>query len=277
MRELNKNLIEKCGIYIITNIKNGHRYIGSAKDLYERLKHHKWDLNKGSHPNQHLQNAWNKYKEDNFEYGIIEYCNENNRLEKENFYINLLFPEYNINGVNLDSVLDHSKETKEKISNSIKECYINGKLESIKCYIYSIFTWELVKECYSVNEASEFLGMKNSVRSNILEHRLFKNEFIIRLHKFNSKIDLMNDVCKNIITYRTTENITKYLIGEKDGIRKYYRSTNELVNSLGVSSPSTIKKHTDATVEHPFIPRNTNIKIYWSKEFIPYEPSDKVI
>ena len=87
----------------------------------------------------------------------------------------------------------------------------------------------------------------------------------------------MNDVCKNIITYRTTENITKYLIGEKDGIRKYYRSTNELVNSLGISSPSTIKKHYDATIEHPFIPRNTNIKIYWSKEFIPYEPSDKVI
>ena len=51
MKELNKNLMEKCGIYIITNIKNGHRYIGSAKNLYERLKHHEWDLNKGSHPN----------------------------------------------------------------------------------------------------------------------------------------------------------------------------------------------------------------------------------
>lgn len=280
MREFNKNLIEKCGIYIITNIINGHRYIGSAKNLYKRLYDHKWELNKNKHTNNYLQNAWNKYGEDNFEYGILEYCEENIRLNRETYYVDIIKPEYNLRGVNTEAILDHTKETKEKISNSIKQCYVSGKLDSIHCYIYSIRNWELVKECVSVNEASEYLGMKSSVRSNIVEHRLFKNEFIVRFNKIDSKIELMNEVSKYVLTYQSQNhencyhNPYKYLIGEKDGVLTYFRTTVDLVNLYGVSSKSTILKHKDATINNPYIPRNTNIKIYWSDEFIPYkEPS----
>lgn len=56
--------------YIITNLENGNRYIGSSIDLYERLKRHFYELNNNCHSNPHLQNAWNKYHEDNFDYGI---------------------------------------------------------------------------------------------------------------------------------------------------------------------------------------------------------------
>lgn len=277
MRNLNKNLSGKCGIYIITNVYNGKRYIGSTKDLYERLKHHKWDLNQNSHPNNHLQNAWNKYAENKFEYGILEFCSEENRLQREEYYINCLNPEYNLNGIDSNSVLKHSEKTKEKISDSIKECYISGKLDSIPCYIYSIKDWSLIKECISVNEASEYLGMKSSVRSNIIEHRLFKNKFIVRLNKFESKLDLINEVSKYILTYQSknSSSAKKYLIGEKDGIRTYFRTTSDVVKKYGVSSVSTIKKHCNATINNPYIIRNTNIKIYWSDEYIPYdnEPS----
>ncbi len=283
MKNINNNLIKKCGIYIITNVDNGKRYIGSSKNLGNRLHDHVYHLDKNKHPNNYLQNAWNKYGKDKFEYGILEYCEENIRLDRELFYVNTLKPEYNINGVDLNAIIEHSTESKLKISESIKKCYIDGTLESIPCYIYSIKTWNLIKECVSVNEASQYLGMKGSVRSNVIEHRLFKNEFVVRLHKIDSKIDLMNEVCKHIFTYQSQnhegclQNPNKYLIGEKDNIRTYFRNTQDLVKFYGVSSKSTLLKHKDATKNNPYIPKNTNIHIYWSEDFIPYEPSIKEI
>ena len=54
MNTINENLNGKCGIYLITNIINGNRYIGSSKELYKRLYHHIWHLNKGDHVNNYL-------------------------------------------------------------------------------------------------------------------------------------------------------------------------------------------------------------------------------
>lgn len=287
MKELNKNLIGNCGIYIITNVKNGHRYIGSSKDLYERLKHHKWELESNIHPNNYLQNAWNKYEIDNFEYGILEYCNEDVRLERENFYINIILPEYNLNGVNLNSILEHSQETKNKISSSIKESYKNGKLKSkiensiiykYDCYVYSILDWKLVKHFDSFAEASQFIiGNKYDLRTEDLGKHIFNKEYVVLRELINDEFKLKNIICKNAFKYRSPNSEISYLIGEKDGIINYFKSTSDLVNFYKISSPSTLKKHRNATKENPFIPRNTNIKIYWSDKFISYEPSDKVI
>lgn len=59
------------GIYKITNKINKKIYIGQSTDIYARWYSHKRELNKGMHVNSHLQNAWNKYGEDNFEFEII--------------------------------------------------------------------------------------------------------------------------------------------------------------------------------------------------------------
>lgn len=44
MKEINIKLQDKIGVYIITNVINGHRYIGSSTNIYKRLYHHIWDL-----------------------------------------------------------------------------------------------------------------------------------------------------------------------------------------------------------------------------------------
>lgn len=74
------------GIYMIFNLQNGKKYIGSTNDLYERSYSHLYHLVKNNHVNAHLQCAWNKYGSENFIISILEYCKESERL-KENLFI----------------------------------------------------------------------------------------------------------------------------------------------------------------------------------------------
>lgn len=59
------------GIYKIFNIINNHFYIGSTLDIHRRWLQHKRNLKNNIHYNTHLQRAWNKYGENNFDF-IIE-------------------------------------------------------------------------------------------------------------------------------------------------------------------------------------------------------------
>lgn len=51
------------GVYQIFNSKTNKRYIGSSIDVQRRLKEHLRNLKANRHCNQHLQNAWNRYRE----------------------------------------------------------------------------------------------------------------------------------------------------------------------------------------------------------------------
>ena len=76
------------GIYAIINIINEKKYIGSSKSVYYRWRHsHVPNLKQGTHHNNHLQNAWNKYGEDNFEFKVIEECDESIILKREGYWI----------------------------------------------------------------------------------------------------------------------------------------------------------------------------------------------
>lgn len=82
--------LTKIGIYSITNSKNGKKYIGStAKSFKSRWKKHITNLKRGGHVSHHLQNAWNKYGEDNFIFKIEEIMDSvENLLDLERDYIN---------------------------------------------------------------------------------------------------------------------------------------------------------------------------------------------
>lgn len=85
------------GIYAITNKKNGNFYIGSAVDLRRRWNRHKYDLKTNKHDNNYLQNAWNMYGEDCFEFSVLEYVEDKLLLTSiEQKYIDELHPTYNL-------------------------------------------------------------------------------------------------------------------------------------------------------------------------------------
>lgn len=78
----------KSGIYLITNIINGKIYVGSTNNFYERNVRHRRRLKIGTHDNPHLRSAVLKYGIDNFVFSILEYCEVQNLIEREQFWIN---------------------------------------------------------------------------------------------------------------------------------------------------------------------------------------------
>lgn len=99
-----KNIIlkenySKSGIYRWTNLINGKSYIGSAKCLKTRLNVYyspgnmNRQLNKGV---SIIYRAILKNGLSNFNLDILQYCELNMLTEREQYYIDLLNPEYNI-------------------------------------------------------------------------------------------------------------------------------------------------------------------------------------
>ena len=98
--------IYKTGIYQIKNKINNKKYIGSTRvtghkfpcrnGFFKRWTTHKNSLNNNSHRNYHLQNAWNKYGEQNFEFEILSLCPPEYCFKLEQWFVDNLKPEYNI-------------------------------------------------------------------------------------------------------------------------------------------------------------------------------------
>ena len=85
------------GIYRIQNTINGNSYIGSAVVVQKRWNVHNHGLRNNKHPNTHLQRAYNKYGENSFKWYVLELVrDENNLIEREQYYIDELNPEYNL-------------------------------------------------------------------------------------------------------------------------------------------------------------------------------------
>lgn len=109
-----------CGIYTIKNKLDGKMYIGQSVNINKRKAYHLWMLRSGNHFNPKLQNAFNKYSEENFEFKVLELCKFDEINNKEIQFIkkyNSIEEGYNIceggNG-SLGRIL--SDETKRKIA-----------------------------------------------------------------------------------------------------------------------------------------------------------------
>ncbi|HEX5083660.1 MAG TPA: GIY-YIG nuclease family protein, partial [Blastocatellia bacterium] len=68
-----KKTPRRSGVYQIRCNTNGKIYIGSAVNMPVRWAEHGRSLRQGVHRNKHLQKAWNKYGEENFEFTVLDY------------------------------------------------------------------------------------------------------------------------------------------------------------------------------------------------------------
>lgn len=82
---------DKTGVYSITQIATGRRYVGSAaRSLRERWNKHRHYLRRGCHHNIFLQRAWVKYGESAFEFSVLEECAPDKCVEREQYWIDAL-------------------------------------------------------------------------------------------------------------------------------------------------------------------------------------------
>lgn len=162
----------KCGIYKITNITNGKKYIGSAVNIGYRFKTHKQLLKNNKHFNTHLQSSYNKHGVESFKYEIIELVGKEILLEKETFWISYLNTNDRNYGYNKRLIVSSnlgiklSEETRRKLS----ESHIGHKRseETHKKIIESQYksvcqfdkNGNFIKKYNSLKEAAESLGFK---------------------------------------------------------------------------------------------------------------------
>lgn len=81
---MNKTL---CGIYKITCLVNSVCYIGQSTNIKRRWGVHKRKLRNGTHANSYLQNIYNKYGEENFDFKVLELCSLEKLDEREQYWI----------------------------------------------------------------------------------------------------------------------------------------------------------------------------------------------
>jgi hypothetical protein len=85
----------KIGIYRWINNLNGKTYVGSSNNLSVRFYTY-YSLRSLAKSNRPMERALLKYGFSNFSLEILEYCNLDNLLEREQYYLDNLKPDYNI-------------------------------------------------------------------------------------------------------------------------------------------------------------------------------------
>ena len=105
------------GVYAIVH-DSGKLYVGSAVDVWNRNRQHTGYLRAGKHHSRHLQNAWNKYGENQFHFAVIEECRPAHLIRREQYWMDELRPEYNIASFAGAPMTGHahSPETRANIS-----------------------------------------------------------------------------------------------------------------------------------------------------------------
>ena len=180
MNAISKNL-SFCGIYMIVNLLNNHKYIGSSVNIKRRLEVHRSNLRHNHHDNPHLQNAWNKYGEDNFVFNILERCSKDERFEREQYYVNSIKPEYNI-CIDIVDNPPSSEKSRIKQSNTRKRLMANGEIpitNNTPVYVYYkdgsfVGYWE------SIRKAAQALHIHYSSACRCLQGK----DFQVKGYKF---------------------------------------------------------------------------------------------
>jgi hypothetical protein len=195
---LAKSLRVVC-VYRWVNKINGDEYVGSTTNLRVRLYTY-YSLGSLSQSKRIIDRALLKYGYSNFRFEILEYCTKNNVIEREQYYIDLLKPIYNIVKIAGSTLgYKHSLETKEKMKNlSISDEVRKVRLESVakasevnrvKVLVVNIKTKEMI-EYPSMTEAGRVLGVnKNNIGNAIKNKRVIKKTYICRLAEDNLILD----------------------------------------------------------------------------------------
>lgn len=201
-------------IYKIVNIVNGKEYVGSAIKFNIRKNYHLTSLRKNKHHCIKLQRSFNKYREENFIFVILQdNINKSELLTIEQKYLDLLNPKLNT-----------SKNAVSGIGR-FKDKVCSFSLEGI-----------FIKEFECAEEASEYYNcISNKIRQvcNFDRNTHFNMCFRWKKYVYKKGLDFIKNEILNIKINRKTEEINQLDL-EGNFIKKWI-SVSEASKKLNLS------------------------------------------
>jgi group I intron endonuclease len=210
------------GIYKIINKINGKYYVGSSINLNIgsdcRLKTHARYLKSNRHKNDYLQNAWNKYGKNAFEFVVVEIVDpvKEKLLMVEQKYLDIAKNEpnktYNLCFI-ASGAGELSEYSKKKKSDSLKRSYKNNPklIENHINFMKAYFSDPKNKEYLKTEKYRESLRVGQKLRhANVTQKK--------------KHIEIMN-----------SERVKKKI---SDGVLKKYKECPELKKKIGESKKS---------------------------------------
>lgn len=196
--------MNKIGIYQIINKVNQKRYIGSSIRLNGRKKRHFSELNCNVHHSQALQRAFNKYGKENFDFFILEYCETDKLLEREQYYLDTLKPEYNIckiAGNCLGKIT--TDETKQKMRESSKKYWDKiGRSHKDKIKIIKEQN-SLIRQQKEQRNLQIIEDLKSGIRQDIIAEKYNLSPSVI------TQLKKKNNIVTNIISKGSNNGFSK--------------------------------------------------------------------
>ena len=178
---------KKVGVYIWVNNVNGNKYVGSSVSLSVRMYTY-YSLRSLAKSNRPIDRALLKYGFSKFSLYILEYCTSENVIEREQYYLDLIKPEYNIVEKAGSTIgYKHTEDSLAKMRNFVLSDEVRKRKASstanasaanrVPILVENIKTNE-VSEYISMTEASKVLGVhKNAVGQAISNNRLIKKTY----------------------------------------------------------------------------------------------------
>ena len=175
----------RSGVYLLRNLNNEKIYIGSSIDLRRRFKEY-FNVNHLLR-NKHLAicAALAKYGYSQFSVEILEYCDPSDILKREQYYLDLLKPQYNILKIAGSFVgFKHSTETKNKLAAIFKgNKNSQNHPKAVPVQVLDLETGETTKYT-SARKAAEAFNMSDStVRRKLKDNtsKPYKNRYVFQV------------------------------------------------------------------------------------------------
>jgi len=242
----------KSGVYRFTNIVNGACYIGSSTNLAVRFRNY-FNISYLSRVKMVIAKALLKYGYSNFTLEILEYCDSSMSISREQYYIDLLKPNYNIlkragssfgykhseTSLKLMSDASKSRNESEEVLKFKKEIMLGRKLSKshlegmiinnpfrVPIILSNIETGEN-KEFTSITRAALFLGVDmTTVKRYLVTNKPYKGYMIT---KATSNLDTYS------ASSLTNSKQAVELINCETGITQQFPTMKAAYQFLGIS------------------------------------------
>lgn len=114
------------GVYLLRNMATFDMYVGSTNNLSQRKRTHFYDLRHNRYTNPPMQESYNQYGEDVFDFLILEFVdNKSELINREQWWIDHIKPTFNINLIagNVIPLSAKTSKANKKRSEAVKKLW----------------------------------------------------------------------------------------------------------------------------------------------------------